>query len=201
MIFVITGPSGCGKSTLVNRVLADVRDIQFSVSYTTRKKRDSEKEGKDYYFISEAEFEQMIKEEKLAEWAVVHSSYYGTPRKEIEKKGAQGDLLLNIDVQGAQQMMERFKKAIFIFVVPPSFQELEKRLKKRGDESPGSIKKRLEAAKKEIRHYPQFDYIVINDELDDAARELKSIILSTRCRLESRKKELVPILRSFSEDL
>lgn len=201
MIFVITGPSGCGKSTLANRVLEDVRDIQFSVSHTTRKKRDSEEEGKDYYFISKAEFEQMIKEEKLTEWAVVHSSYYGTSRKEIEKKGAQGDLLLNIDVQGAQQMMERFKKAIFIFVVPPSFQELEKRLKKRGDESPSSIKKRLEAAKKEIRHYPQFDYIVINDQLDHAAMELKSIILSTRCRLESRKKELVPILRSFSEDL
>ena len=201
MIFVITGPSGCGKSTLANRVLEDVRDIQFSVSHTTRKKRDSEEEGKDYYFISKAEFEQMIKEEKMTEWAVVHSSYYGTSRKEIEKKGAQGDLLLNIDVQGAQQMMERFKKAIFIFVVPPSFQELEKRLKKRGDESPGSIKERLEAAKKEIRHYPQFDYIIINDELDHAAMELKSIILSTRCRLESRKKELVPILRSFSEDL
>ena len=98
-------------------------------------------------------------------------------------------------------MMERFKKAIFIFVVPPSFQELEKRLKKRGDESPGSIKKRLEAAKKEIRHYPQFDYIVINDQLDGAAVELKSIILSTRCSLEFCKKELVPILRSFSEDL
>lgn len=201
MIFVIAGPSGCGKSTLANRVLEDVRDIQFSVSHTTRKKRDSEEEGKDYYFISKAEFEQMIKEEKMTEWAVVHSSYYGTSRKEIEKKGARGDLLLNIDVQGAQQMMERFKKAIFIFVVPPSFQELEKRLKKRGDESPGSIEKRLEAAKKEIRHYPQFDYIIINDELDDAAKELKSIILSTRCRLESRKKELVPILRSFSEEL
>jgi len=201
MIFVITGPSGCGKSTLVNRVLADVRDIQFSVSHTTRKKRDSEEEGKDYYFISKAEFEQMIKEEKLAEWAVVHGGYYGTSRKEIEKKGAQGDLILNVDVQGAQQMMERFKKAIFIFVVPPSFQELEKRLKKRGDESPGSIKKRLEAAKKEIRHYPQFDYIVINDQLDGAAMELKSIILSTRCSLEFRKKELVPILQSFSEDL
>ena len=201
MIFVITGPSGCGKSTLVNRVLEDVRDIQFSVSHTTRKKRESEEEGKDYYFISKAEFEQMIEEEKLTEWAVVHSSYYGTPRKEIEKKGTEGDLLLNIDVQGAQQMMERFKKAIFIFVVPPSFQALEKRLKKRGDESPGSIKKRLEAAKKEIRYYSQFDYIVINDELDDATGELKSIILSARCRFESRKKELIPILRSFSEDL
>jgi guanylate kinase len=201
MIFVITGPSGCGKSTLANRVLQDVKDIQFSVSHTTRKKRDSEEEGRDYYFISKAEFEQMIKEEKLAEWAVVHGNYYGTSRKEVEKKGAQGDLLLNIDVQGAQQMMEKFKKALFIFVVPPSFQELERRLKKRGDESPDSIEIRLEAAKKEIRHYPQFDYIVINDQLDDAAMELKSIILSTRCSLEFRKKDLVPILRSFSEDL
>ena len=122
-------------------------------------------------------------------------------RKTPLKNAETAYLLLNIDVQGAQQMMEKSKKAIFIFVVPPSFQELERRLKKRGDESPGSIKKRLEAAKKEIRHYPRFDYIVINDQLNDAAMELKSIILSTRCRLESRKKELVPILRSFSEDL
>lgn len=201
MIFVITGPSGCGKSSLVNSVLADVKDIQFSVSHTTRIKRRSEEEERDYYFVSKAEFEQMVREEKLAEWAVVHGSYYGTSRKEIEKKGAQGDLLLNIDVQGAQQMMEKFKRAIFIFVVPPSFQELERRLKNRGDESPDSVKRRLEAAKKEIRHYPQFDYVVINDELDEAAMELKSIILSARCRLEFRKKELVPILRSFSEDL
>ncbi|UCC39130.1 MAG: guanylate kinase [Candidatus Aminicenantes bacterium] len=201
MIFIITGPSGCGKTTLVKRVLAEIKDVQFAVSHTTRKKRRSEEEGKDYYFISKAEFKQMIQEERLAEWAVVHGSYYGTSRIEIEKKGMQGDLLLDIDVQGAQQMMERYKKAIFIFVVPPSSKELERRLKKRGDESPDSIKGRLESAQKEIRCYHQFGYIVINDELDHAALELKSIILSTRSRFESRKKELVPILRGFSEDL
>ncbi len=201
MIFVITGPSGCGKSTLVKRVLTEVRNIQFSVSHTTRKKRNSEEEGKDYYFITKAEFEQMIKEERLEEWAIVHGRYYGTSRREIERKTVQDDLLLDIDVQGAQQMMERYKKATFIFVIPPSFKDLERRLKERGDENADSIQERLEAAKKELRHYTEFDYIVINDKLHDAAMELKSIILSTRCRFEARKKELVPILRDFSEDL
>jgi len=112
MLFVITGPSGCGKSTLVKRVLTQVDSVDFSVSYTTRKKRTSEQEGKDYYFISKEEFKNMIKMDKLAEWAVVHGHYYGTSRREIEKKGAEKDLLLDIDVQGAQQIKARYKKAI-----------------------------------------------------------------------------------------
>jgi len=200
MLFVITGPSGCGKTTLVRQVMENVKDVQFSVSHTTRKKRNSEKEGRDYYFVSKSEFEQMIKEEKLAEWTVIHGNHYGTSKREIEKKGILGDLLLDIDVQGAEQIKSKLKRGVFIFILPPLFEELKARLEERGQESPDSIKIRLEVARKDIRFYPHFDYIIINDELKKAVNELEAIILSTRCRLDIKRKEIVPILRSFSED-
>jgi guanylate kinase len=200
MLFVITGPSGCGKTTLVRQVMENLEDVQFSVSHTTRKKRNSEKEGKDYYFVSKSEFEQMIKEEKFAEWTVIHGNHYGTSKREIEKKGAQGDLLLDIDVQGAEQIKEKLKRGVFIFILPPLFEELKARLEERGQESPDSIKERLEVARKDIRFYPHFDYLIINDDLKKASKELEAIILSTRCRLDIKKKEIVPILRSFSEE-
>ncbi len=199
MLFVISGPSGCGKSTLVKYMLDTLDQVAFSVSYTTREKRDTEKEGKDYFFVSPEEFKKLIQEDKLVEWAVVHENYYGTPKRELEKKTG-GDLLLDIDVQGAQQVKEKVKKAIFIFVLPPLFPELKKRLEQRGQESKETIRKRLEIAKREIRHYYQFDYIIINDQLDEAAEELKAVILNQRCRTEVRKKKIIPILRSFSGD-
>jgi len=200
MLFVITGPSGCGKSTLVQQVLKRVDDVRFSVSHTTRKKRDSEQEGKDYYFISKTEFEQMIKEERLVEWTVFHDHYYGTSKKEVEKKSGRGDLLLDIDVHGAEQIKSKLKKAIFIFILPPSFEELKRRLEARSHESTEFIQERLEMARKDIRAYPQFDFIIVNDKLEEAVQDLESIIRSKRSSLESRKKEIVPILRSFSED-
>jgi len=201
MLFVITGPSGCGKSTLAGRVLEELDNIDFSVSYTTRKKRNSEEEGKDYYFVSEGEFKRMIEDMKLVEWAVVHGNYYGTSKRELEKKATKGDILLDIDVQGAHQIKEKLKKTVFIFIMPPLYLELKKRLKKRGEESPESINERLDVAKKEIRHYHHFDYIIINDLLEKAVEELKSIILSTRCRFDPCKKEIMLILRSFSEEV
>lgn len=200
MIFVITGTSGCGKTSLVRLVLGNLKDVQFAVSHTTREMRSSEEEGRDYYFVSDSEFKQIIKEEKFVEWATVHGNYYGTSRREIEKKGALGDLLLDIDVQGAQQVKSRIKKAVFIFILPPSFQELQRRIKGRGQDDAGSIQTRLDVACKEIRAYPGFDYVIINDQLDKAAKELESIIISTRCKLEYCKKEIAAVIRSFSED-
>ncbi|UCE22033.1 MAG: guanylate kinase [Candidatus Aminicenantes bacterium] len=200
MLFIITGPSGCGKSTLVHRVLDKVENVSFSVSHTTRQKRNSEKEGVHYYFISKSEFEKMIKEERLFEWTVFQGNHYGTSKREVERKGAAGDLLLDIDVHGAEQIKSRLKKAVFIFILPPSFSELKKRLEARGQESADSIQERLELARKDIRAYPQFDYIVVNDDLDRAVKCLESIIRSMRCSLESKKKEIVPILQSFSKD-
>jgi guanylate kinase len=198
MLFVISGPSGCGKSTLVRHILENLDNVEFSVSYTTRKKRETEKEGKDYFFISQEEFKKLIQEDKLAEWAVVHGNYYGTPKRELEKRSGGGDVLLDIDVQGAAQIKEMVKKAVFVFILPPLFPELKKRLGQRGQEGKESIKRRLEVAKREIRQYYQFDYIIINDRLDTAAEELKAVILNQRCRTDIRKKEIIPILRSFS---
>ncbi len=200
MLFIITGPSGCGKSTLVHRVLENVKNVRFSVSHTTRNKRDSEEEGKDYYFVSKSEFEQMIKDERLIEWTVFHGNHYGTSKREVEKKGSMGDLLLDIDVHGAEQVKSKLKKAVFIFILPPSYDELKSRLEARGQESAESIAERLDVARKDIRAYPHFDYIIINDDLEKAVLCLESIIRSMRCSLESKKKEIVPILQSFTED-
>ena len=200
MLFIISGPSGCGKSTLVKRVLAEMEDVDFSVSFTTRRKRDNEIHGRDYFFVDRNEFEDMIEKDKFLEYAVVHKEYYGSAKKEVEKKSSRKDLLLDIDVQGAQQIRDKMKKAVFIFVLPPVFIELKRRLEKRGQESQDSIKKRLEEAKKEIRHYPDFDYIIVNDDLEKALLKLKSIILSIRCRLDVSQKSILPILRSFSDE-
>ncbi len=201
MLIVITGPSGCGKSTLANRVLTELEDMAFSVSFTTREKRATEGEGKDYYFVSEVEFKKMIQDDMLVEWAVVHGNYYGTSRKELEEKTSRGDLLLDIDVQGAKQIREKIEEAVFIFILPPLFPVLKKRLENRGQDSPEAIQKRLEVAKEEIGHYREFDYVVINDNLDTAAEELKSVILSQRCRREIREKDIISILQSFSEGI
>jgi len=199
MLIVITGPSGSGKSTLANRMLEEIENVEFSVSYTTRQKRDAEIEGKDYHFVSEDEFKRMIQEEKLVEWAVVYGNYYGTSKNELTRVTKEGDLLLNIDVQGAGQIREKHKEAVFVFILPPLFHVLQKRLEKRGQDRLPVIQQRLEVAKKEIKHYREFDYVVINGELNKAAEELKSIILSRRCLRENREKEIMLIVRSFDE--
>lgn len=197
MIFVVTGPSGCGKSTIIHHVTSDLRNVRFSVSHTTRPKRPSEQEGRDYYFVTGPEFERMIEKKKFIEWAEVHGHFYGTSKKEIVQKGKSGDLILDIDVQGARQMRSLRENAVFVFILPPAFGELKRRLKERGEEGRNVIERRLRNARKEIRHFALFDYIVINNRLDKAVLELESIILSTRCRLDVRKPEITPILRSF----
>ncbi len=199
MLFIVSGPSGCGKSTLIQAVLCSLERTRFSVSHTTRPRRDNEEEGLDYFFVSRAEFERLIKGGAFLEWAKVHGHYYGTSKKEIEQKRKEGDLLLDIDVQGARQVKDRSRGAEFIFVVPPSYAELRRRLEERGQNSPHSIEHRLRVAKQEIQSYPMFDYVVINGRLETAAGELRSIILSRRCRRANREKILDPVLRSFEE--
>ena len=200
MLFIISGPSGSGKTTLVHRIRESLGNINFSVSHTTRKRRTSEVEGMDYYFIPESTFMRMIEEDKFAEWADVHGNYYGTSRSEIEEKGSDGDCILDIDIQSAEQLKEKYKNALFIFIMPPLFKELKKRLEARGDESAVSIKRRLEIAREEIKHYHQFDYIVVNDELEEAVLELESIIRSQRCRFIARQDKVESILKSFIEE-
>lgn len=199
MLIVITGPSGCGKSTLADFVLKNLEGLSFSVSYTTRKKRDNEIEGKDYHFVSPVVFETMIQDDRFVEWARVHGNYYGTARNVLERGEAVGDLLLDIDVQGAAQIREKVGDAVFVFIMPPLFPELRRRLERRGHDSDLSIRKRLDVAKEEIKHYREFEYVVINDDLAKAKEELKAVILSQRYRREAREDDVVPILQSFAD--
>jgi guanylate kinase len=196
MIYVITGPSGCGKSTIIRRVLARVEGVRFSVSHTTRERRKSEVEGKDYHFVTREQFLRMVKKGSFVEWAVVHGAYYGTSRRELARTANQ-DVILDIDVQGAAQIRKKIRGAVFIFVLPPSYPVLRQRLEGRGLDSPSAMRRRLAAAGKEALSCRSSDYVVINDDLKTAVRELESILLCRRVRLSARKKEIGSILKSF----
>lgn len=197
MLYVVSGPSGCGKSTLIRRLLAEVPGLRFSVSHTTRPPRPSEREGREYYFVGREAFQRMIKAGAFVEWARVHGFLYGTSKKELARRAGRGDVVLDIDVQGARQVRVRFPEAVSIFIMPPAMGELRRRLRGRGADSPAALRRRLTAARREIRSYKDFDYVVVNDDLDKAAGELRSIVVSRRCRLEDCRRDVVPILRSF----
>ena len=198
MLFVVSGPSGCGKSTLVRRVIDEMKNVSFSVSHTTRPKRPTEAEGRDYYFIKDNEFRSMVRNDRMLEWAEVHGHLYGTSRREAAKESSRGgDVLLDIDVQGAAQVREKADKAYFIFILPPRFQELKKRLQRRGEDDEKTIRSRLETARQEIRHYMEFDYIIVNDDLDKAVGECRSIITAAGCLRSVRQQEIQPVLASF----
>lgn len=198
MLIVISGPSGCGKTTLVKRVLAEVKNLAFSVSFTTRKKRDSEIEGLDYYFVTEEKFKHKIQNRAFVEWAKVHGFYYGTSYAEIEKKETPKGLILDVDIQGARQIKKYDPKARLIFIFPPKFQELKKRLFLRGDETRESIEKRLMVAKKEIQCYTEFDLVIINDRLEEAVNTLLAVIHSSGQFGESPHEKIEAVLKSFS---
>ncbi|MCB9481873.1 MAG: guanylate kinase [Desulfobacteraceae bacterium] len=176
-IFVISAPSGAGKSTLCNFLIKEINDLSFSVSYTTREPRKGEVEGHDYFFTDKKIFETWIKEERFVEYAFVHGNYYGTSKDYLEKSVKQGkNILLEIDVQGARQIREKFSDAVLIFINPPSFDELRKRLVGRGTDSEEIIKQRLEAAENEMSASKFFDYIIVNDDFGKASKELKKLI-------------------------
>ncbi len=197
MLYVISGPSGCGKSTLIRRLLNELKAVRFSVSHTTRPKRSMELHGKDYTFISEEEFQRIVRQGAFLEYARVHGHYYGTTRAEVEGKLEQGDLVLDIDVQGARQVRAKFPRAVFVFVVPSHPEELRRRLEVRGENNPDSIRERLATAKKEVEAFEEFDYIVVNDFLEKATQELRSIIFCGKCRRDVRLEEMTAILNSY----
>jgi guanylate kinase len=178
-VFIISAPSGSGKSTLVNEIRQRVSNLEFSISYTTRKPRGSERNGCEYYFISREQFREMIGKNEFLEYAEVFSEdYYGTARRFWEKAEQEGnDLLLDIDVQGAEQIRRRIPGAISIFVLPPNREELERRLRQRGQNPEQVIQRRLETAGHEIENYGKYDYILVNDRLDDSVKALESILL------------------------
>ncbi len=197
MLFVLTGPSGCGKSTILAHLMKDLRNIRFSVSHTTRPRRPSEAEGREYYFVSKAEFKRMAARNMFLEWAEVHGNLYGTSKKEVATKTRTGDLILDVDVQGARSIRQLRKDAIFIFVLPPRASDLRKRLIDRGEDDPAAIRRRLNNAKREIREAPSFEYAIVNDRLNRAVLELEAIVLAARSRADGQKRKIQSILRSF----
>lgn len=201
-VFIISAPSGSGKSTLVSKLLETMPDLYFSVSYTTRAPRGQEKNGESYFFISRAEFERRIAAGEFLEWAQVFGNYYGTHRGEMERAFAAGkDLLLDIDVQGARQLVKTLPGgvAVSIFVLAPSRQELEQRLRARGEDAESVIERRLADAAKEIGNYGQYDYILVNREVEESMETLRSVVRAERVRRARMEGEIRPILESFEE--
>ncbi|MFZ0201590.1 MAG: guanylate kinase [Candidatus Sulfotelmatobacter sp.] len=219
LIYIISAPSGSGKSTLVNELLKKVSDLEFSISYTTRAPRGSETDGRQYYFISRAEFEKMIREGAFLEHAEVFGNYYGTARRFLQQaEEHRRDLLLDIDVQGAKQIQDKLPQATSIFILPPNRQILEERLRKRSEDSEEVIQRRLVTATHEIENYQRYNYILVNDQLEDSIRLLRAIVRGERllrsgralseeeakivalancCKLANVRERLQPILESF----
>jgi len=182
-LFVLSGPSGVGKSSLREQVRKEFPQLAYSISYTTRPPRHEESEGKDYHFVSEDTFFAMREAGAFLEWALVHGNYYGTSADQLKKQlNEYGDVLLEIDVQGARQVKARFPQACFIFVLPPDREILEKRLLKRGSEKGEDREARLENAMGELLEASWYDYLIINDALDEAVEALKAVILAAPYR-------------------
>lgn len=185
ILFIISAPSGSGKTTLVDALRRDVANLDFSISYTTRPPRGSEQDGREYHFISLPQFEEMIRKGAFLEYAQVFNNYYGTARRVLEDAARRKhDLLLDIDVQGARQVKQKAPEAVSVFVLPPGRAELEARLRKRSRSenvvSEDVIERRLAAARKEIENYPNYDYILINDRLEQSVDNLQAIVLGER---------------------
>jgi guanylate kinase len=180
-VYIISAPSGSGKSTLVNRVRLIVPGLKFSISYTTRAPRAGEQNGREYYFVPRTEFEEMVRKNEFLEHADVFGNYYGTAQRFLREAEEEGkDLLLDIDVQGAAQIKRKIPEAVSIFILPPNRQELEKRLRTRSLDAEDVIQRRLVTASREIENYDKYDYILINDRLEESIDALKSILLAER---------------------
>ena len=197
-LFILSAPSGTGKTSLANRVLLDLPQLRFSVSHTTRQPRLGERHGVEYFFVSHADFEQMIKEDAFLEHAFVYGNYYGTSKHFVEDALSLGnDVLLDIDVQGALKVKEQAPEALMVFVLPPSYAVLSERLRRRGLDDPRVIESRLEIAREEIRFVDRYDFVIINDVIEKAANELKSIVLSRRCRFDRQRETVDEIVATF----
>ncbi|MBW2039200.1 MAG: guanylate kinase [Deltaproteobacteria bacterium] len=182
ILFVVSAPSGAGKTTLLKKMISQLAGVGLSISYTTRPPRLGEREGIDYFFVSRGEFINMVKEGEFIEWAQVHGDLYGTPRANLETLQGGEDLILEIDTQGARKIREELKNGVLIFIQPPSLRVLGERLRARGGDSEEEIHARLQNAQKELDQMAWYDYIVINREIEEAARQLTSIIIAERCK-------------------
>jgi guanylate kinase len=197
-VFIISAPSGSGKSTLVARLLASDPGLRFSVSYTTRTPRGNEKPGENYIYISRKEFLTRIGQDEFLEHAEVFGNFYGTSREVLEQARREGkDLILDIDVQGARQLKNRIPEAVSIFILPPSRDILEQRLRARSEDSEEVIQRRLRDAAEEIRNYEQYDYVLVNHQVEESTGTLGSIIKAERVRRSRMERQIRPILKSF----
>jgi guanylate kinase len=197
-VFIISAPSGSGKSTLVARLLANVPGLMFSVSYTTRQPRGLEQNGHNYHYVSRGEFEQMLARDEFLEWAEVFGNYYGTHRGILEEARAQGkDLVLDIDVQGARQLKRKILEAVTVFILAPSRQILEQRLRARSEDRDDVIARRLRDAAEEIRNYCAYDYVLINRDLEESDAVLSAIVRAERVRRNRMEDQVRPILETF----
>jgi guanylate kinase len=182
-LVVVSAPSGAGKTTLCHEVRSLVPELYYSVSHTTRAPRPGEKEGADFFFVSEGQFTAMRARDEFAEWAQVHGHHYGTPAKALESALNRGlDVLLDIDTHGARQLRQRYPEAVSVFIMAPSMAELEARLRERKSDSAGDIARRLSRAREEIAAWRQYDYLIINRDVKDAVDQLATIIQAERCR-------------------
>jgi len=197
-VIVVSAPSGAGKTSVVARVLRDLGGIRFSVSHTTREPREAERDGVEYHFVSRSAFLKLRDEGGLLEWAEVHGNLYGTGVAEIERASAAGvDILLDLDVQGASQVRRRMPDAVTVFILPPSFDVLERRLRGRGQDDEAAIQRRLAVAGREIDAFEQYDYAIVNEDLDASVEELKSIVRAARCRVAVMRDRARAIERTF----
>ena len=197
-VFIVSAPSGSGKSTLVSHLLATVGGLMFSVSYTTRSPRGQEVDGESYHFVSRSDFEAMLARDEFLEWAQVFGNYYGTHRGILEDARArQLDLVLDIDVQGARQLKAKIPEAVTVFILAPSREVLEQRLRARGEDREDVIERRLKDAAAEIRGYKDYDYVLINRELVEAEATLNAVVRAERARRSRIEDQIRPVLDTF----
>lgn len=198
----LCAPSGTGKTTVARALVEKSESLVFSISATTRSMRPGEQEGVDYHFVSRAEFEEMIADGAMLEWAVVHGELYGTPRANLEEADEQGaNLLLDIDVQGAKQVAESLPDTVTIFLLPPSSEALKERLRRRGSENSDELRTRFETAQRELDAMDEFQHVLVNDRLEDTVAIIQTIIAAERHRLCRRREELEELRDALKRDL
>jgi guanylate kinase len=200
MLIVVSSPSGGGKGTLIRRALKAVPNLGYSISFTTRAPREGEMNGRDYFFVSNEEFKAMIEANGFLEWAVVHGNLYGTSHAQVEGERLAGhDIILEIDVQGAESVRRLAQDAVSVFILPPSFAILRDRLVGRGSEDPSDLALRLKNSRSEVEHYGEFQYVILNDDAEQAAGLLASIIYAERARCARQEEVARRVLASFKQ--